>query len=523
MPVQGISSMTEAPVLNQPGAFPASVGAPLGGWNAAEVEFQGNKSDALILENFIPGLSNATLRKGFVRHTTGIGTPIRGLFAYEGSSSRLFAVTKDFCYNVTTEGPVGGSAFAVSTPKWSFCNYTNAAGRFGMFVNGADSYRYFNGSVWTTVATFDYDDGGPQTLNTTDLFFVLSHKFRLWFLEKDSLDAWYLDSSTIQGDAVRFPLGPLFSQGGVLHSAFTWTIDGGSGVDDYLCFMSTKGEVVAYQGTDPSSPSTWSLVGSYFVGEPVGDFPPIKYGGDVLILTTFGLIPFSKMLASGETGGQVALTRKIHLAYTEALEERVEDPGWQAHLMGEKKLLLINVPVRGGLYFHQYVMNIDTGAWCKFTGMNAYCWTNYNRQTYFGADSFVGKAFTGFSDAGGLIKGKVQHPFTKFSKSFQQQPTHVRAHLRISRSATVKYSLFKDYEDRAASTTFDVTTTGDKWNRFNWDEGSWGEANRPFKVWDTPPTFPGTVHSFLLEVSTLDASVLYTAADFVVMEVKSVV
>lgn len=47
-----------------------------------------------------------------------------------------------------------------------------------------------------------------------DLNYVWVYKNRLFFVEKDSLNAWYLPVDSIGGAAEKFPLGGVFTRGG---------------------------------------------------------------------------------------------------------------------------------------------------------------------------------------------------------------------------------------------------------------------------------------------------------------------
>ena len=64
--------------------------------------------------------------------------------------------------------------------------------------------------------------------------------------------------------------GPLFYKGGYLVAVTDWTIDGGNGPQDYVAFISLRGQVALYAGTDPTNSSAWSLVGVFNLSCPWG-------------------------------------------------------------------------------------------------------------------------------------------------------------------------------------------------------------------------------------------------------------
>src|SRR3546814_8758457 len=117
------------------------------------------------------------------------------------------------------------------------------------------------GSVLAPGITF----GGGLT--SADMSYVWVYKSRLWFAQKDSMTAWYMDNAdSIGGTAEPFPLGGVFGLGGSLLFGSAWSIDSSSdsGLSAQNSFVSTAGEVAVYQGSDPGeeigSASVWERV-----------------------------------------------------------------------------------------------------------------------------------------------------------------------------------------------------------------------------------------------------------------------
>src|SRR6056297_1437704 len=128
---------------------------------------------------------------------------------------------------------------------------------------------------------------------TADLSQVWLFKERLFFVEKGTTSAWYLPVESIGGAATEIDLGSVFSKGGNLLFGARWSLDSGAGLDDVCLFVSDRGEVAVYEGTDPSSADTWRLAGVYEIGDPVNKHGFFKAGGDLAILTKDGIIPVS--------------------------------------------------------------------------------------------------------------------------------------------------------------------------------------------------------------------------------------
>ena len=141
------------------------------------------------------------------------------------------------------------------------------------------------------------------------------------------MNLWYLPSDSVQARQRVSRLG-YFPPRGKLVATATWTMDSGNGIDDYFVICDFKGELAVYQGTDPASSTTWSLVGVYFVGSPVGRKPFTKYGGDLLFLCDNGLYPLSKFMQSAVVDRTQAISFKIDGALQVAVTDYRDNVGW---------------------------------------------------------------------------------------------------------------------------------------------------------------------------------------------------
>ena len=232
-PPRGKSSAPTADVTALP--------APIGGWNERDPITQLDAKDALVLENFVPDLTDVQLRPGFAQHATGLGGNVETLMVYAGTSEKLFAASGSVISDVTAAGAAVSSLTGRTNARFDHCMFTTSAGTYLYIVNGADAPQHYNGTAWAAPAI---TGATPSTLIT-----VTPHQSRLWFAQKDTLDAWYLPTVSVAGAAVKFPLGAVFSLGGSLLAIATWTRDGGQGMDDVLAFITDKGQVAIYSGT----------------------------------------------------------------------------------------------------------------------------------------------------------------------------------------------------------------------------------------------------------------------------------
>ena len=160
------------------------------------------------------------------------------------------------------------------------------------------------------------------------------------------------------------------------------TVDGGTGIDDYTCLLSSEGEVLIYKGYNPNDASNWTLMGSYKLSKPIGYQCVMQYQGDVVLITQEGYIPLSKALSTNNTGfSSVAFSDKISGLVSERARFYKDFEGWQSLIYTKRGYGIFNVPL--GEQFEQHVINVATGSWCRFTNIRAFCWCLHGSCSFF--------------------------------------------------------------------------------------------------------------------------------------------
>ena len=320
-----------------------------------------------------------------------------------GSANKLFAIASGSIYNITAGGAIGSADVSgLTNSRFQYSNITTPAASYLMCVNGADKLRTYDGSAWHKDG-----DGPPYDITGVDsatLSNITLFKNRIWFTQNNSLKAWYLPVNSIGGTATALDMTSLFRLGGYLMAGMTWTLDAGYGVDDYLAFITSNGEVIVWRLTDPTTPSGISQIGVYSVGAPIGRRCYTKFGGDLLIITQDGVVPMSGSLQSSRLDPRVSITNKIQYAMSLAISTYGANFGWCLLYYPKENQLLMNVPIAVGQQ-QQYVMNNITKSWCNFTGWNANCFELFQDNPYFGGDGYVAAAWNGTVDDTSNIQG----------------------------------------------------------------------------------------------------------------------
>lgn len=479
----------------------ATIPAPVGGWNARDPIQSLPETDAVVLDNFIPGTGGLSLRTGYTSHITGGAASVDTLLEYASSSGSnvLFGAIGAAIYNMTTAGAIGAAVVTgLNSARFQKTMFETSGGLFLVICNGSDAVRNYNGSAWST----------PTINNVTsaNLIHACAHVKRLWFVEKNSLNMWYLAASSISGDATKFPLGAVAKKGGAILAMASWTRDGGAGPDDNAVFITTKGEAIVYAGTDPASTDTWSLVGVFNIPEPIGRRCWIKLGADVGVITSQGVIPLSSILAVDMSGqAERAVTDKIKNAFNVAYRGFSGLFGWQIIEYPKRELLIVNVPQSGGTTSHQYVMNRQTGKWCRFTGLNAMCLELLGDELYFGtAAGTVYRFHSDYNDNGAPITGIVLPAFSEFGTPAEKHFKMARPNFTAVAGTEPPVEIRTDY-DTSPATVFSSTVpnAGSPWDTSDWDTSSWGPTTQSLADWQGLQGI-GRVGSAMIAVSSLN-------------------
>lgn len=495
-----------------------SLPSPVGGWNDRDSLAAMKPTDAVALENWFPKTSYCEGRGGYSSHATGAtGTP-KTLAIYNGvtGSSKMIAFTSSGTYDVTSPGAVGASALARTNGKHEYVNFGDGTTNWLIAVNGVDKPAYYSGAAWTAVDGVSVP-ALTGALATTSISNVAVHKGRLWFVEKQSLSAWYLAAGAAGGALTEFSLEGVASRGGYLVTIATWTRDGGNGLDDLWVAVTSKGQVIIYQGTNPSSGTTWALVGVFNVGEPLGKRCVCQYGGDLIILTVNGAYPLSQALASAEIDYRFALTNKIENSFNAAARTYGSVFGWEAVVYPTQSALVLNIPqVEDGAH-EQYVMNTITKAWCKFTNWNFETFAVLNNQLYACSGTTVWKVWSGVSDAGADIVMYGKQAFSYFgSVGVLKHFKMFRPVLAVNGNLSFLTDMDVDFRDTpiTGSATYTVSQ-GAIWDTSLWDTGEWAFGMEVVREWTSPDEYQGYCASGKVKITTSTYTVQWMSSDYI--------
>ncbi len=393
-------------------------------------------------------------------------------------------------------------------------------GVYRITVTGATTFTYTMATAPSGNATVvgTYTVNGITGTNSNTFVNVNLFKNRLYFCQNNSLSFWYLDVQAISGIAEEFPLGAFYRNGGYLQAAGTWTLDAGYGVDDFIVFVTSYGEIIVYKGTNPNDPGEWAMVGLWQMGQTFSRRCFFKFGGDLLLLTQDGLVPLTAALQSSRLDPRINLTDKIFYAISLAASQFGSSFGWQINFLAEANMLIINVPTNEGI--EQYVMNTINKSWARFTGIEAYCFEVAGAVgMYFGGNGYVGQFFTGYSDNNTNIVGSTQQAYNYFNARGQlKRFTLVRPIFLTDRGLpTVLCGISTDYDTQPLTNQLAFNPASNNtgvWDTARWDEKLWGGGLVVTKYWQGV-TGLGFSASINLNVASQNIDFHWASTDFV--------
>lgn len=489
-----------------PVARDAIVPVPVGGLNARDAEDAMPATDALDLDNWFPEASYLRLRRGFAAWATGFAAPVETLMEWSGpASQKFFAASGTGIYDVTAAGAIGASGQAVTSARLQHLMFSNTGGNYLVAVNGLDGVLTYNGTVWATSAIT-----GATAANFAH---VASWGRRLWFASNTESKAYYLGTDAIAGAANVLDLGAVWRRGGAVRAILSVSFDsGGSGLNNYIAFLSSNGELAVFGGTDPAAAATFGIVGRYQIGTPVGNRSSCQYGGDILLLTQDGCVSLTKSIQIDRASTSIASTTdKILRLFSDDWRSYGTLFGWQVITHADAHAIIVNVPT-GASTSQQYVQSTTTGAWTRYTGMNARCWGLFTDDLYFGGTNAVYRADTGTSDNGAPIVGRVRTAYNRHKTAGVKRYTMVRPTMRANGDPGAMLSLDVDYERGTLPVGFTVNIAASLWDAALWDTATWGGAGNGIRGW-TAAAALGRVVSIGMYTSTIGAEINLTGFD----------
>lgn len=401
----GISSLTGEQILRgqKQTAKAAVLPAPIEGIDVSKGLAYGQTGNCLYSYNLVAAEYGLRVRNGYrewsIDLDNGAGLGVHTIIPFGGddanlTNDRLFAVTNEGIWDVTTQAappilvidfsaPGNGNDVTDEAGYGVYANYTLQSGERVLFYadqrNGL--FRYTESTdTWAREAFIT----GPVMENVN---FVMVHKNQIWLVERDQSNAWYLPELSAGGAATKFFFGTKFTHGGYVAGLFSWSIDGGAGVDDYFVAVSRAGDVLVYKGNDPDNADDWSVTGQWFIGQiPKGQKFGTHSGGNLYLLSVQGLMSMNEIIVGvdGKNIESDIASRKIAYYMRPFLKQYNQNDGWEVRLLPSMGTLIINAPTRLDGVEIQWVKNETINSWGLWRSVPMLCVDEWKGGVYIG-------------------------------------------------------------------------------------------------------------------------------------------
>lgn len=446
---------------------------PFGGLNSRDSRAGMPPQDALTLTNMVSEPGGVKSRLGNIEFCDGVTGNVGFIKEYvNGVNLKMVAAAGARLYEINTNGSATTLASGYSNTYWMAAKL----GATMVMVNGAEIVQYNGSAVGGSAGAYTGDIATPGA-NMMDGIHL--HGNRLYMWQTDGGDFYYGSTNNIQGAFTKFALSNISATGGNITMMQTITRDGGSGADDYAAFILNTGEVLIYQGTNPSSASDFTLVGRYFIPPPINKRCSARLGGDVVVLTQNDIISLSEVMQQSTDGGAFIINpSKMSGSILDDFATYGANGGWELILYGKKSWAIVNVPETQNSTYHQLVNVVTTKAPARFTGWDAFTFGIFNKELYFGGNGVIYKADTGTDDNGANIECRAQQAYSIFDipnrKNVKSVTVRYLADADISIGANIGY----DYEEVRVNNVVTTTTVGAEWDDATWNDADWAGVSQ---------------------------------------------
>ena len=478
--------------------------APVGGLNSVSPGMGMPPGDCILLYNMIAaeyGLRTRLGSREWANGLTGAGDNyVRSVLAFTGSANngaanKIFATTSSGIWDVTTSGAgVSVLSFSLTSGRagHGVCHvHVTAAGHFLLYWDEVNGLHVYTEST-DTWAAVTLGGGGTQIsgVDPASLVFGTVWKGRVVHVQADTAKLWYSAAGAIYGVHTAVDVGFKAKAGGPLVGVWNWTYDGGAGIDDSLVTATRGGDVLIYQGTDPSSSSTFGIQGVWNVGDlPAGRDLATDRGGDLLIATRLGVLPMSKLIIGQSIMSGQYETAKIANLFNAAMLSKATTAGWTMRLHPEENALMVTVPEAEGAATTQLVMSLsENKGWSRYRDLPMYSSAVFGGQMYFGTVDGSVCINDGYVDGRTLAEPTV-YTAVQYSgiSAFQNLGSARQKKIELIRPRFMGQSTRPSFEV-GARFDFDLSElspvspaagTGSLWDAGVWDTAVWGGEYSP--------------------------------------------
>ena len=342
------------------------------------------------------------------------------------------------------------SGYSTSEWRWTYANHQI------IMVNGQDNAQQIFvtdfGLPTQTVTIQDWYVGGTG-LSSIIFDWVATLNAQVCAGFGTDLNVWYLPVGYVQGinDMKSFDIAASSGtpkKGGKIIAAFNISRDSGMNLNSYIGFLTTQGEAIVYSGNDLDDPDNIMFNGIYQTGYPLGKTPFINWSGDLIIMTNKGFISAHSIFANGENQNeQFIFSQRINTWVLDQATKFGTLFGFMGLVVPSEDFVLFNIP-QGGNTFVQAVMNITSGKWSQFSGINSYTMCILNGSLLFGMEDGIYQYGMSETD-NNFIPLEVWTSYNNCGSDFLKRLNMSQVRHSASEKINLGFETYKDFENQS--------------------------------------------------------------------------
>lgn len=363
-----------------------NVPAPLGGLNHQAPVSALQAHEAVEMINWLPEDGRLRVRPGMQTRARIIGAshtyPFGDKLVVASATDLYTFPSSGITDEDWTETSIGTG---YSTEHWD----SEIINEKLLLVNGQDAPLEYDGTTLTSI-TF------TGVSSPEDFIGVMEFKGRAVYWKGADLGFYYAAAGSYAGALTYFDLSSLAGQGESIVHIFPWSIDAGDGIDDVFVVVFNTGNIVVYQGSDPSDAADWHLV-STLKGPavvPSGSTyesmtKPARVAGDAVYLSNAGVVSFGHIMNGGDVRGGIGA--KVNDVISKRMVDGVTPEESVVYL---QTLGILVVQVKQSYYERLiYALNINSMAWTSFNPggvLNIHDFSEWQGNAVFSGEGHVG-------------------------------------------------------------------------------------------------------------------------------------
>lgn len=454
---------------------------PYGGLDLVSPVDNMDPSFAMELVNIFPGNGAPTIRQGYYQLAKPATSVIKFMAELPKPNNQqlLVAATDTALYSVTTAGTVTNITKTSAHTNGEFTStiFNNKIYLCNTATTATDQAQYWDGSA-AQAANLAFTGVSLQ-----NLVGVSSYRERLYFIEKDTLTAWYGGlkvPGTSAAALTSFDMSWTFKHGGYLLHAGSYTNQTAATSQNLFFACTSEGELAFWQGTDPGNltgADPWTLVARYKVGKPLGFRAFIRVNQDIWIITQQGIVPISALFQADPEAALRVVSEKINPLISASAKTTPFSYLWSGFTWSIGRRVYVTAPISGNNSW-MLVYSMDTKAWTIFqlsSTSDALSACSFNDLPHYGSlDGTIWKGETGYTDRaasgvkGNAVRFSYKGPFSFYgTRGNYKVFRDIRPILQTKKSISFNIGLDLDFRKTTAVSVVNVSGGG--------EETAWGD------------------------------------------------